>query len=61
MFYVLVAAIPLAATAAFASFGRLVDSASEGNGTSLARAQSLVVSLVLAALVFAAALSSPLT
>jgi hypothetical protein len=61
VFYVLVAAIPLAAAAALVSFARVVDSTNAGDGAVRARAQSFLVSLVLAVLVFAAALSSPLT
>jgi len=61
VFYALLAAIPLTAVVALASFGRVVDSATAGGATGLARAQSVAVSVLLALLVVVAAFASPLT
>ena len=61
MFYLLLAAIPLTAGLGLLAVARLVDSASQGGGTALHRAQGVAVSLALAVLVVAAAIVSPLT
>ena len=60
MFYVLLVAILATALLGLLSVARLVDSAAAGGGTALHRAQGIAVSLALALLVVAAALSSPL-
>ena len=61
MFYVLLAAIPLTAAATVASYARLVDATDGRSVAPLARTQSIALSLVLAAVVLAAAASSPLS
>ena len=59
MFYVLLGAIPLTAAAALAAFARLVDAADGRIAAPHARTQSIALSLVLAAVVVAAAAASP--
>ena len=61
MFYVLLASIPLTAVAVVASFARAVDVSTGRTTAPLARTQSVVLSLVLGALVVAAAAASPLS
>jgi hypothetical protein len=61
MFYVLLAAIPLAAAATLFSFARVLDAADGRSAVPLARTQSVALSLVLALVVLAAALASPLS
>ena len=61
MFYLFLAAIPLTAAAALVSFARVLDASDARSGPALARTQSIALSLVLAAVVLAAALASPLS
>ena len=61
VFYVLLVAIPLVAAAALLSFARLLDASDGRREGRLARTESVAVSLVLAAVVLAAALASPLS
>ena len=57
----LLAAIPLAAAATLLSFARVLDAADGRSAVPLARTQSVALSLVLGAVVLAAALVSPLS
>ena len=61
MFYAHVAAVPVAAVAALLALVRALDPENGAGATALARVRAIVASLVLAALVLAASISSPLT
>jgi hypothetical protein len=61
VFYVLLAAVPFTAVAALIVFGRAVDSANGGRYDVAGRLRAIAMALLLALLVLASALSSPLT
>ena len=61
MFYVLLAAVPVTAAAGLVVFGRVVDSANGGRYGVAGRLQAIAIALLLALLVLASAVSSPLT
>ena len=61
MFYVLLAAVPVTAALGLVVFGRAVDAASGGRHDAFGRLQALVMAVVLALLVVASAVTSPLT
>jgi hypothetical protein len=61
MFYALLVAIPVSAAVALFTFARLVDAANGGRAPFLAHVPTIVSGLVVAALVLAAAATSPLT
>jgi hypothetical protein len=61
VFYLLLAAVPVAAATALLVFGRVVDSANGGRYDAVGRLQAIGMALLLMLLVFAAAVNSPLT
>lgn len=61
MFYVLLGAVPVTAVVALLVLGRVVDSANGGREDVVGRLQAIAMAFLLALLVVAAAVSSPLT
>ena len=61
MFYVLIAAVPASAVLALLALIRVVDAAERGRYAVVARLQALGAAMLLALLVAAAALASPVT
>ena len=60
-FYVLLAGIPASGASALAAFGRLVDLANDGRPRALARLETVLAAILLAAFVVGAAARSPVS
>ena len=61
MFYVLLAAVPITAALGLFVLGRVVDAANGGRYDAVGRLQAIAMALLVALLVLASAVTSPLT